>query len=149
MRFADRPHGKVPLLPHEKESDYKDLHYPGVHSFRAGRMAAIGAYKMAGIRHPLEDLDVIELHDAYTSSELQSYEDLGLCKYGEGGRFIDGGHSALRGKLPVNPSAFARVRASRRRHRLDAGGDDALAVAAHDSEALRQRQAPDQERPAR
>src|SRR5437016_12997853 len=56
MRFADRPHGKVPLLPHEKESDYVRLHYPGVHSFRAGRSAAIAAYKMAGIHEPLEDL---------------------------------------------------------------------------------------------
>src|SRR5436309_8968709 len=104
MRFADRPHGKVPLLPHEKKSDYKDLRYPGVHSFRAGRMAAISAYKMAGIEHPLEDLDVVELHDAYSSSELQTCEDLGLCKYGEGGRFIDEGCSTLQGKLPVNPS---------------------------------------------
>ena len=104
MRFADRPHGQVPLMPHERESDYKDLKYPGVHSFRAGRTAALGACRMAGIGHPLEDLDVIELHDAYSSSELQTYEDLGLCKYGEGGRFIDEGHPTLEGKLPVNPS---------------------------------------------
>src|SRR2546426_8724569 len=104
MRFADRPHGKVPLLAHEKESDYKGLRYPGVHSFRSGRMAAIAAYKMVGIQNPLEDLDVVELHDAYSSSELQSYEDLGLCRYGEGGRFIDEGCSILRGTLPVNPS---------------------------------------------
>jgi acetyl-CoA C-acetyltransferase len=75
-----------------------------VHSFRAGRTAAITAYGMAGVKNPLEDLDVIELHDAYSSSELQTYEDLGLCKYGEGGRFIDEGHSTLTGQLPVNPS---------------------------------------------
>jgi acetyl-CoA C-acetyltransferase len=104
MRFSDRPHGKVPLLPHERESDYKDLKYPGVHSFRAGRMAALHAYRMAGVKNPLDDLDLIELHDAYSSSELQTYEDLGLCKYGDGGRFIDEGHSTLQGKLPVNPS---------------------------------------------
>jgi len=104
MRFADRPHGKVPLMPHEKESDYEGLRYPGVHSFRAGRNAALAAYQMAGIRQPLEDLDLVELHDAYTSSELQTYEDLGLCRYGEGGRFIEEGHSTLQGKLPVNPS---------------------------------------------
>jgi acetyl-CoA C-acetyltransferase len=104
MRFADRPHGKVPLMPHEKESDYEGLRYPGVHSFRAGRNAALAAYQMAGIRQPLEDLDLVELHDAYTSSELQTYEDLGLCRYGEGGRFIEEGHSTLEGKLPVNPS---------------------------------------------
>jgi acetyl-CoA C-acetyltransferase len=67
-------------------------------------MAALDAYRMAGVKHPLQDLDVIELHDAYSSSELQTYEDLGLCPYGGGGRFIEEGHSTLEGKLPVNPS---------------------------------------------
>ncbi|MBI4318034.1 MAG: thiolase domain-containing protein [Chloroflexi bacterium] len=104
MRMADRPHGKVILLPHESESDYKDLRYPGVHSFRAGRTAAKLAYQMAGILNPVEELDFVELHDAYTSSEIQTYEDLGLCKYGVGGRFIEEGHSSLEGKVPVNPS---------------------------------------------
>lgn len=104
MRFADRPHGSVPVLPHERAEDYAGLKYPGVHSFRAGRRAAADAYRMAGITRPLEQLDVIELHDAYSSSELQTYEDLGLCRYGEGGRFIEEGHPTLEGRLPVNPS---------------------------------------------
>jgi acetyl-CoA C-acetyltransferase len=104
MRLADRPHGKVILLPHESESDYKHLKYPGVHSFRGGRTAAKLAYEMAGIKNPLEELDFVELHDAYTSSEIQTYEDLGLCKYGEGGAFIDNGHGDITGKMPVNPS---------------------------------------------
>lgn len=46
----------------------------------------------------------MELHDAYTSSEIQTYEDLGLCRYGEGGPFIEAGRPTLDGKLPVNPS---------------------------------------------
>ena len=96
--------GKVPLLPNEKESDYSGLKYPGVHSFRAGRTAAKEAYDGAGITDPIEELDLIELHDAYTSSEIQTYEDLGLCKYGEGGKFIEDGKSELKGKIPVNPS---------------------------------------------
>lgn len=104
MRMADRPHDKVPLLPHESPDDYKHLKYPGVHSFRGGRMAAKMAYEMAGITNPVEELDFVELHDAYTSSEIQTYEDLGLCKYGEGGRFVEEGHSSLDGKVPVNPS---------------------------------------------
>jgi len=104
MRLADRPSGKVLLLPHEKEEDYKDLKYPGVHSFRGGRMAALQAYKMAGITNPLEELDFVELHDAYTSSEIQTYEDLGLCRYGEGGKFVESGMADLKGKVPVNPS---------------------------------------------
>jgi acetyl-CoA C-acetyltransferase len=118
MRMADRPHGKVPLLPHESESDYADLKYPGVHSFRGGRSAAGLAYRMAGITNPARELDFVELHDAYTSSEIQTYEDLGLCRYGEGGSFVESGAPFLANvdygltfsgdqrwpKLPVNPS---------------------------------------------
>jgi acetyl-CoA C-acetyltransferase len=115
MRMADRPHGKVILLPHEKEEDYKHLKYPGVQSFRGGRMASKLAYEMADIKNPTEELDFIELHDAYTSSEIQTYEDMGLCKYGEGGRFVEEGNPFLpgidyglelpkRGTIPVNPS---------------------------------------------
>ncbi len=104
MRMADRPHGKVILLKHEDPSWYKDLKYPGVHSFRAGRMASKLAYEHAGIENPLEDIDFVELHDAYTSSEIQTYEDMGLCRYGDGGKFIDSGEPELTGSIPVNPS---------------------------------------------
>ncbi len=104
MRLADRPHGDVILLPHEKKSDYKNLKYPGVHSFRGGRTAAKQAYEMAGIKDPRKEIDFVELHDAYTSSEIQTYEDLGLCKYGEGGRYVESGASAIGGEVAVNPS---------------------------------------------
>lgn len=115
MRMADRPHGKVLLLPHEKASDYRNLKYPGVHSFRGGRAAAKQAYVMAAVQNPIDDFDFIELHDAYTSSEIQTYEDLGLCKYGEGGRFTEEGNPFMpgidyglnlpkQGRIPVNPS---------------------------------------------
>ncbi|MEW6720127.1 MAG: thiolase domain-containing protein [Thermodesulfobacteriota bacterium] len=115
MRMADRPHREVPLAPNEKKSDYRNLTYPGVHSFRAGRSAALQAYKMAGITEPRRQLDFVELHDAYTSSEIQTYEDLALCKYGEGGKFVEEGHPFLpnvdyglqlrrKGTIPVNPS---------------------------------------------
>ncbi len=115
MRMADRPHSKVPLLPHEDGEEYKMLRYPGVHSFRGGRVAAKLAYKMAGIEDPVNGLDFVELHDAYTSSEIQTYEDLGLCRYGEGGRFVEEGNPFLnnidyglslpkQGKIAVNPS---------------------------------------------
>src|SRR5207249_4300823 len=115
MRMADRPHGEVILLPHEKPSDYKGLKYPGVHSFRAGRMASKQAYEMAGVKNPIKDLGFVELHDAYTSSEVQTYEDMGLCRYGEGGPFAASGKAFLpgidyglrlrgQGTIPVNPS---------------------------------------------
>ncbi len=115
MRMADRPHGKVILLPHESPNDYKHLDYPGIHSFRAGRMATKLAYKMAKIEDPRKDINFVELHDAYTSSEIQTYEDMGLCKYGEGGKFVEAGNPFLpnidyglklkkKGTIPVNPS---------------------------------------------
>ena len=91
MRMADRPRGPVILLPHEFAEEYRDLKYPGVHSFRAGRTAAKQAYDMAGITNPSKELDFVELHDAYTSSEIQTCEDIGLCRYGEGGRFVESG----------------------------------------------------------
>ncbi|RJP80546.1 MAG: thiolase domain-containing protein [Candidatus Zixiibacteriota bacterium] len=115
MRMADRPHADVILLPHEKPEDYKGLKYPGVHSFRSGRMASKLAYQMAGITNPLQEIDFVELHDAYTSSEIQTYEDMGLCKYGEGGKFVESGAPFMpgldygykfpeQGSVPVNPS---------------------------------------------
>ncbi len=104
MRLSDRPFGEVPLLPNEKKSDYSGLRYPGVHSFRAGRMAAIEAYNAAGITDPSDEIDIVEAYDSYSSAELQAYEDLGLCKYGEGGSFIEEGKALLGGKIPVNPS---------------------------------------------
>lgn len=60
------------------------------------------AYEAAGVGP--EDVSCIELHDASAPSELIYYEHLGLCAKGEGGRFIEEGHSRLGGKVPVNTS---------------------------------------------
>lgn len=105
MRMADRPQGDVILLPHEKPSDYEGekfkggkLAYPGVHSFRAGRVASKLAYEMAGIKDPSKELDLVELHDAYSSSEIQTLEDMGLCLYGEGGSFVESGAPFVKGR---------------------------------------------------
>jgi acetyl-CoA C-acetyltransferase len=131
MRMSDRPHVDYETFmrdyatTQEKESKdtrayYKELwdrgtRYPGIHSFRAGRTAGNMAYKHAGINDPLQELDFVELHDAYTSSEIQTYEDLGLCRYGEGGPFAASGKAFMPGidydlklahqpECPVNPS---------------------------------------------
>ena len=60
------------------------------------------AYKMAGVGP--ENLDVVELHDASAPAELMEYEELGLCKLGEGGKLIEDGVTAITGRIPVNPS---------------------------------------------
>lgn len=66
------------------------------------RRAARQAYEMASIDP--KEIDVVEVHDAFTICEIVHYEGLGLCPIGEGGRFIDEGHTQLGGKIPVCPS---------------------------------------------
>jgi acetyl-CoA acetyltransferase len=66
------------------------------------RRAANQAYQMASIEP--KDINVVEVHDAFTICEIVHYEGLGLCPVGEGGRFIDEGHSELGGRVPVCPS---------------------------------------------
>lgn len=51
-----------------------------------------------------EDVDVIELHDCFSTNELITYEALGLCEPGEGGRLIDDGLTTYGGDWVVNPS---------------------------------------------
>ena len=60
------------------------------------------AYEQAGAGP--EDMDLIEIHDAFTIEEIIYYEALGLCEEGEGGRLIEEGVTALDGKHPVNSS---------------------------------------------
>lgn len=66
------------------------------------RRATKEAYEISGIGP--EDLDLVELHDCFTIAEIFHYENLGLCKKGEGGHLIDEGKTELTGKIPVNPS---------------------------------------------
>jgi acetyl-CoA acyltransferase len=60
------------------------------------------AYQEAGVGP--QDLDVIECHDASAPAELMTYESLGLCGKGEGGKLIDAGETRLGGRIPVNTS---------------------------------------------
>jgi len=66
----------------------------------ATRMASERAYKMAGVTP--KDIDVAVVHDCFTIAEIMAYEDLGFCKKGEGGKFIEEGQSYIGGKVPVN-----------------------------------------------
>jgi acetyl-CoA C-acetyltransferase len=70
--------------------------------FPASTQAASQAYEEAGIT--AEEIDVAEVHDCFTITELVTYEDLGFCEKGKGGEFIDSGAPELDGEKPVNPS---------------------------------------------
>jgi len=77
---------------------------PNIYEFGGCQAATRRSYEMAGITNPLEEIDLAELHDAFTGTEIMSYEDCGLCPPGEGGRLIDDGTVWPGGKLPVNLS---------------------------------------------
>ncbi|HYR96862.1 MAG TPA: hypothetical protein VEM57_09000 [Candidatus Binatus sp.] len=66
------------------------------------RRAAAAVYEQAGLGP--EDVQVIELHDCFSTNELVTYESLGLCKEGEGGRLIDEDEVTYGGRWVVNPS---------------------------------------------
>jgi acetyl-CoA acetyltransferase len=51
-----------------------------------------------------EDVDVVELHDAFTIAELLYYEALGLAPRGEAVPLLRSGATRLGGRVPVNPS---------------------------------------------
>jgi acetyl-CoA acetyltransferase len=66
------------------------------------RRAAKKVYEQTGLGP--EDVQVIELHDCFSTNELVTYEGLGLCKEGEGGRLIDEDEVTYGGTWVVNPS---------------------------------------------
>ena len=60
------------------------------------------AYQMAGIKNPREELDVAEVHDCFSITELMIYEDFGFSPRGKAKEDIDAGFFNRDGGLPVN-----------------------------------------------
>ena len=58
------------------------------------------AFAMAGIG--LKDIDVAQFYDCFTGEVIFQLEDYGWCRKGEGGPFVEGGHIAPGGDIPVN-----------------------------------------------
>jgi acetyl-CoA acetyltransferase len=63
---------------------------------------AAEAYEEAGVGP--KDINVAEVHDAFTIAELIYYESFGFCPRGEAGAFLDSGATAINGRVAVNPS---------------------------------------------
>jgi acetyl-CoA acetyltransferase len=66
------------------------------------RDAASQLYEQTGIGP--RDIQVVELHDCFTSNEVITYEGLGLCGDGDAERMIDSGDNTYGGKYVINPS---------------------------------------------
>jgi len=77
-------------------------------SLESTRIAAEIAYKQAGIIP--SDINIAEVHDAFTPLELISYEDLGFCENGKGAELVRKGATAINSNLPVNVSGGLKAR---------------------------------------
>jgi acetyl-CoA C-acetyltransferase len=71
-------------------------------SWKPTGWAASDVYAQAGITKPFEEIDVAQVHDCFTLTELLTYEDLGFIEKGAAKEHIAAGTFALDGKLPVN-----------------------------------------------
>ncbi|NOR88757.1 MAG: thiolase domain-containing protein [Anaerolineales bacterium] len=84
----------------QERSDPTDL--------KAVTLASEKAFKMAGIKP--KDIDVAELHDAFTILEIAESEHAGFFPKGEGAKALERGETQIGGKLPINPSGGLKAR---------------------------------------
>jgi acetyl-CoA C-acetyltransferase len=77
-------------------------------TLKATEHAARAAYLEAGVS--TADIQVAEVHDAYTIGEILAIEDLGFVKKGEGGKATADGRTTFGGQVVVNPSGGLKAR---------------------------------------
>ncbi|XP_032700060.1 non-specific lipid-transfer protein isoform X1 [Lontra canadensis] len=83
-------------------SSFKENSIIKMVGFDMSKEAARKCYEKSGLKP--SDIDVIELHDCFSVNELLTYEALGLCPEGQGGKLVDRGDNTYGGKWVINPS---------------------------------------------
>jgi acetyl-CoA acetyltransferase len=89
-------------LATDTESSFEHGSMIKVSGHDVSRRAADIAYERAGLGP--EDVDVVELHDCFSSNELVCYEALRLAEEGGGARMVMDRDNTYGGKMVVNPS---------------------------------------------
>lgn len=85
---------------------FHDREHPG--RFRAARDAARTAFAQAGIA--TTDVDVVEIHDAFSPFELINLEEMGFYAMGTAWRALARGDLGVGGNIAVNPSGGMKAR---------------------------------------
>lgn len=105
-KYTDVP---VEIIGSGQASDTLSLHdRRDICTMEATRVAAAKAFKMAGITQ--KDVDVAEVHDNFTISEILAIEDLGFFEKGEGGKATEAGLTSIDGEIAVNTSGGLKAR---------------------------------------
>ena len=113
-KFNDSP---VEIAASTVASDTLSLYQrPKITTFEASKRASNRAYKLAGIKP--EDVDALEVHDAFSVLGVMALEDLGFAEKGAGTHLLDEGECERDGRLPTN--SFGGLKA--RGHPVGASG---------------------------
>jgi len=99
-KYSDAP---IKILAAAQASDTLALHdRRDITTLDASVYAARKAFSQAGLAP--KDIDLAEVHDAFTIGEIVAIEDLGFVEKGEGGKAAEEGLTAIGGKIPINTS---------------------------------------------
>jgi acetyl-CoA C-acetyltransferase len=105
-KFTEIP---VEIVGSGQASDTLSLHdRKDICTMEATKVAAKRAFTMANLT--TKDVDVAEIHDNFTISEILAIEDLGFFKKGEGGRATEAGLTGIEGEIAVNTSGGLKAR---------------------------------------
>ena len=99
-RAKDFPKPPIYMLGVGSRTDHNIISAMPDLTVTSAKEAAAAAFTMAGVTP--DDIDVVELYDAFTINTILFLEDMGFCPKGEGGNFVSNGNIAPGGTLPVN-----------------------------------------------
>ena len=104
-KFTDKP---IDIIASSEASDTDFVYREDVTSFTATKIASKQALDMCDMS--IGNMNLIEVHDAFTINEIIAYEDLGLCEKGSAGKFVESGATEIGGRIPVNTSGGLKAK---------------------------------------
>ena len=105
-KYTDTP---IKILSCGQAGDYMALHdRDSLTRMDATIVAAKKAFKYASLKP--KDIQIAEVHDNFTISEIMAIEDLGFFKKGQGGKATEDGQTALNSKISVNTSGGLKAK---------------------------------------
>jgi acetyl-CoA acetyltransferase len=99
-RARDLRRPPVAVLGAAAETHHREIGWLDDLTTTAAARSGARAYARAGVS--ADEIDVVQLYDAFTINTILFLEDLGFCAKGEGAAFVEGGRIAPGGELPVN-----------------------------------------------
>lgn len=99
-RQANNTHDPIEIRGFGEAYTHNSITYAPSLTISPIKMAAERAFQMAGVK--AQDINLVSLYDCYTITVLISLEDIGFCRKGEGGKFVEDTDLTYKGSLPCN-----------------------------------------------